>query len=580
MINWEDIDTHNKTSGQFKVICPACIDTRSNKHDKSLSVSMDKGVANCHYCNEFSIRDIKEREKKEYKLPPQEWQNKTKLSDKLVKWFAGRGISQDTITANKITEEEYYQPAMNAKVNNVVFNYFEGNTVVNKKYRSATKKFTQSSGTKNIFYGINDVIGQKEIYIVEGEMDKLSLWEVGFRNCISVPNGANDNDDVWDNCKDYLDTLEKVYIATDCDTKGNEVGDKIAKRLGRWKCERVKLKNKDANEDLMEGRDILIASLKNREKYPVVGTHSISDFKGAILDLYSNGLPKTLYPKNNGLNRLKNKFELLRGQLVTVTGIPSHGKSTFTEWYILNLLAENDLKASFFSPEHQPFELWQSRFIEQFYGRSFWNSNNGKRITKNEIDDYIEWANQKIYITFPDQTDPASWDWIISTFKDQMYAYGSDIFVIDAFNKVLLNGSGSKKDQIDDALTRLTHFAQSNNVIVFLIAHPTKMRKKEGSDNYEIPGLYDISGSSDFRNQTHSGFVVYRDEDYTRFVNLKTKFSFQGVIGSEEAFKWHPTGRYFHPNDPHHDNPLVKLNEKQTGMFPNEYENGYPPEWD
>jgi twinkle protein len=44
----------------------------------------------------------------------------------------------------------------------------------------------------------------------------------------------------------------------------------------------------------------------------------------------------------------------------------------------------------------------------------------------------------------------------------------------------------------------------SNNVIILLVAHPTKMRKDNGL--YNSPTLYDASGSSDFRNQTHDGF--------------------------------------------------------------------------
>jgi twinkle protein len=69
---------------------------------------------------------------------------------------------------------------------------------------------------------------------------------------------------------------------------------------------------------------------------------------------------------------------------------------------------------------------------------------------------------------------------------------------------------------------------------------------------YSMPTLYDVSGSSDFRNQTHDGFCVYRYFDnnegkgYTKFVNLKTKMSFQGEIGASFDFEYHiPTGRYY-----------------------------------
>jgi twinkle protein len=587
MINWNDIDTKGKESGQIKVKCPACIEQRSNKRDTSLSVNLDKGLANCHYCKEFSIRDYKEIEQNvTYKLPKQEWKNHTNLSDALVSYFKGRGVSQRTLIECKVTEEKFYQPAASKEVNNIVFNYFEGDTIVNKKYRSAKKEFTQSAGTKNIFYGINDVIGKEEIYIVEGEIDKLSLWEIGIENCISVPNGANDNDDVWKNCENYLSDVTKFYIATDNDTKGNEVAEKIAQRLGRWRCERITFKGKDANEDLIESKLVLEESLKNRKKYPVSGSLTVSDFKDGIFDLYDNGLPSTIYPKAHGLERLKEVFSFMYGQVTVITGIPSHGKSTFIEWYLLNCLVEHDMKMSMFSPEHSPYELHQTNFIQKFHGKPFWSSKDGlERIKKSEVEEYIDWANERIYITAPDKQDTPDWDWLLETFKEQIYAYGINVFLIDAFNKVILSGTGSQKEKIDAALTRLTAFAQQNNVAVFLVAHPTKMKKQEGSGEYEMPTLYDVSGSADFRNQTHNGACVYRhfgEDDYTEFTNLKTKFSFQGEIGAKVSYQYHiPTGRYFLRDHQPNLEPLLRV-EKQTSFkeLTETYENNYPPEWD
>jgi twinkle protein len=135
-----------------------------------------------------------------------------------------------------------------------------------------------------------------------------------------------------------------------------------------------------------------------------------------------------------------------------------------------------------------------------------------------------------------------------------MYSYGIDIFIIDAFNKVLFKEKGNKYDLINTCLTELTSFAQRNNVVIFLVAHPTKMQKNENTGAYNIPSLYDVSGSADFRNQTHDGFTIYRNfgdsqqgtSDSTDFYNMKTKFSFQGEINGLVRFKYHlPSGRYY-----------------------------------
>jgi twinkle protein len=567
MIIWEKIDLKGKSSGQIKTTCPACIDRRTNKKDRSLSVNITSGLANCHYCNEFSIRDIEEKQENEYKLPSQNWKNYTKLSKNLVKWFEDvRGISQSTLINCGITEEKYYQPAHAKEVNNVVFNYFEGEKLVNKKYRSGDKKFTQSAGTKNIFYGINDILGQDEVYIVEGEMDKLAMYEIGIKNCISVPNGANDNDDVWQNSKKYLEGIEKFIIATDCDEKGNELAEKIAQRLGRWKCARVTFQNKDANGELLEGREKLLEAIKTAKKYPVSGTYSSEDLLDGIFQLYDNGLPEKIYPKCKSFGNLKNIFSVMRGHLVTVTGIPSHGKSEFMEWYTMNLVKDYNMKMAFFSPEHHPLELHKTKFIQKFIGKSFFFE---PRITKDEILEYNEWAKEKIYLTTTEKGEFPTWDWLFDKMKEQMYGYGIDIFCIDAFNKLDFTSGDNHLKQINQVLAKLTMFAQMHNVIIFLVAHPTKMKKENGI--YECPTLYDVSGSADFRNQTHDGFAIYRhfsqeefQEEFTEFINLKTKYSFQGEITGREGFKFHlPSGRYYAKSTEPYTDKFFKLEESK-----------------
>lgn len=41
-----------------------------------------------------------------------------------------------------------------------------------------------------ILYGWDDIAGQREVIVVEGELDKLSLEEAGFLSVASIPEGA------------------------------------------------------------------------------------------------------------------------------------------------------------------------------------------------------------------------------------------------------------------------------------------------------------------------------------------------------------------------------------------------------
>lgn len=583
IIEWETIEqlTQGKRGKALKIVCPNCKDQRSNKRDKALSVNLDKGVAKCHYCDSISYRrDNISSFKKEYTLPAQTWRNYTELSDNLVKYIEqNRKIRQSTLKELGVTQEKYYQPQLGKETDNIVFNYFELDTVVNKKYRDSAKNFTQSKNGKSIFYNVNSIIGQDEVYIVEGEFDVLAMHQAGFKNTVSLPNGANDNDDVWINCKDYVSDVKKFYICTDNDASGEEVSEKIAQRLGRYRCVRVLFEHKDANGELVEkGEEGVRTAVNNAKFYKSQGTFTVDDLYDNIMELHDHGIPKTLYPKSNSFMGLEDAFSVLRGQLVVVTGIPSHGKSTFLEWYVMNLVQDYKMKASFFSPEHHPMELHQSLFIQKFFGRNFWYDMDGlPRITKEEIDIYKQWANEKIYLTSTKDGVFPRWDWLLDVFKEQVFVYGIDIFVIDAFNKLEFDNSNLNELQnIRSTLTKLTMFAQMNNVILFLVAHPKKMVKNDRG-MYLMPDLYSISGSADFRNQAHSGFTIYRYfNDYVsndgdniqagqvEFKTKKIKMSYQGEMGKSVMFNYHkPSGRYYTGEEP----PVYRLDQNSLSNF-------------
>ena len=79
-----------------------------------------------------------------------------------------------------------------------------------------------------------------------GEIDKLSLEEAGFRNVVSVPDGAPakvkegalpkpDADTkysyLWE-CRAVLDQASRILVATDNDDPGHALAEELARRLG------------------------------------------------------------------------------------------------------------------------------------------------------------------------------------------------------------------------------------------------------------------------------------------------------------------------------------------------------------
>lgn len=542
-LNWDDLE-FKKTGGHEKLRCPACTDSRSDKKDRSLIVYHDDGCGKCFYCGAlvFRKKDESGPTTKTYTHIEQTWQNHTALNEKLVKYCGTRKISQRVLIEMGITQEPYYQPALQKTVSNLVFNYFEGELIVNKKFRSGDKKFTQITGGKPILYNINAAVGVEELWIVEGEFDVLALKEIGINNVTSLPNGANDNNEYWANSEKYLKNVKKFIIGTDNDEKGLAVRDRIAQRLGRYKCSYVEWEGKDANDDLVSG--CILKTVKNLKRFPVGGTFTSEDIADKVLQLYHNGLPSTIKPKGLWLKEMSDVFSVMRGHLTVITGIPSHGKSSLTDWYLLNLVYDHNYRLSVFSPEHAPLELHASNFTRMALGKPFWGQG---KASEDDVKRYLSWSNERIYFTTAENGEFPNWDWLFEKFKEQIYAYGIDVFLIDAFNKV--DGSDTLQE-LRKVLGRLTLFCQMHNVIIFLVAHPTKM-KMDDSGRYKVPTLYDVSGSADFRNQAHDGYTVYRDkneeEDKTTVYVMKLKYEWQGDSSGSADFYYDKGCARFYP---------------------------------
>ena len=127
------INTHGRTSGKVKTICPQCNDTRGHKGNKSLSIDLDKGVCYCHHCGYklYVPDDAEERErqlrKENYnrarKLPshfrrPVFDPKRTTLSEKLEQyWTQERCLAQHLLADLRITEERVRLPESNEEEN-------------------------------------------------------------------------------------------------------------------------------------------------------------------------------------------------------------------------------------------------------------------------------------------------------------------------------------------------------------------------------------------------------------------------------------------------------------------------------
>lgn len=478
--------------------------------------------------------------RKEY-AKPNKVGNST-LSDKLLAWFECRGITEPTLSAMKITEGLEWMPQKNKEINTVQFNYYRNGELINTKFRTGDKCFKLVSGAELLPYNIDSIKGQTECIITEGEMDALSFIEAGFTSVVSVPNGANANlsylDDYID---DYFEDKETIYIAVDTDSKGVELRDELMRRLGAERCRVLTYGDdcKDANEHLLKfGKASLIECLKSAPETKLEGVFSVSDFETSLDALFENGMQKGLIIGHENFDKYCS-FETKR--LCIVTGIPGSGKSEFIDEIAERLNMRYQWRFAYFSPENAPLAYHASKLIEKFTGKKF----DKKHLNPGEYRQVKEHLEKDFFFISP--ASDFKLDTILDKAKSLVRRKGIKALVIDPYNRLESQSTGRMSETlyISETLDKLTAFAQRYDLMIILMAHPTKLPKnKDGK--IEAPTLYDISGSANFFNKADFGIVVHRDRD-NNIVEVhiqKVKFRHLGEPGLA-LFKYNiNNGRY------------------------------------
>lgn len=562
MKTWADfeIDVPHGAGGEVDTTCPECSHTRRKKKARCLSVNMDKQTWFCHHCGwSGGLADGGKHplelhwQKPKYRKP--EYKPMTDLPEKVVEWFKERGISEKVLARNVIGYGPVWMPQVEDKVNAIQFPYLRDDEVVNVKYRDGRKNFRMEAGAERVLYGLNDVA--ETTIIVEGEMDKLSLEMAGYKNVVSVPDGAP-----TPNTKDYsskfsfleadgerLSAVKEWIIAVDSDEPGKRLEDELARRLGREKCKRVEWPQgyKDANEVLKAVGGLGLGELIRQAKpFPIDGVFTALDVSEKIDQLYRNGFERGV---ETGWPSVDSLYSVRPGEFTVITGIPNSGKSNWMDALAINLCKDNGWRIAMFSPENQPIEDHHTRLIEKWSGFPFAEGPT-PRMDEDTKDMGKSWLSEHIFSILP--SDDTDWtvDEILERAKSLVFQKGIRGLVIDPWNELEHDRPDgvSLTEYISRELKRVRQFARRHGVHVWIVAHPAKLYKdKDG--NYPVPTPYDISDSAHWRNKADNCISIWRDfgDNTSRVVEVhiqKIRFKQIGKLGMAELAWNHVVGTY------------------------------------
>lgn len=574
-----DISVPSGKSGQINTQCPRCSAQRRKKRATCLSVNIDEGVWLCHHCgwsgtlsngSNGSSNVLHWRKPKHVKPDPIPV---TELSSSVIKWFADRGVSEQTLLENNISERKVYMPQIETMSNSIAFPYYKNRELINIKYRDGKKHFRLEAGAERSLYGIDDIEGSDvNCVIVEGEIDKLSLWEAGIRSCVSVPDGAppvNTSDysskfeylnDPWLH-KEVFPKISRFTIAVDNDEPGNKLENELSRRLGKDKCYRVFWPEgcKDANDVLVKhGKTVLSECIAHAKPYPIEGTFNATKLSDSINRLYTGGSEKGV---TTGWENLDRYYLVRPGGFTVVTGIPNSGKSNWLDALMVNIAKNHGWNFAIFSPENQPLEDHMARVIEKYVGHPFFDGPT-PRMTQEELDDGKSWITKHFTWILPDDDAEWSLDLILDRAKMLVLTKGIRGLVIDPWNELehSRDSNQTETEYISSSLKRMRQFARKYGIHLWIVAHPAKLyRDKNGK--LPVPTPYDISGSARWHDKSDNCITVWRNNDndscIIKIFIQKIRFRQDGTRGEVElSYNWR-SGTYHLPENAVKEIPAV-----------------------
>ena len=467
-------------------------------------------------------------QRKQYRVP--EYKN-TGLSEKAVDFFTQRKISLDAVRRNRISSGR----------GKIFFPYLEGGEVKNIKTRFPRKKFQLEQDAELLPYGMDDVA--EETIWVEGEMDKLAIETAGFRNCVASPSALPPNTKNY-NLR-YLDdrdfsTVKKFILAGDSDAPGKRLTRELSRRLGVERCYIAEWPEdcKDANDVLVKyGPEKIKECLNDAYPVPVEGVYRPNDYFPTVENVYRQGLLKGV---TTGFPSLDPHFTLMGGQWTVTTGAPGSGKSQIIDCFMVQTAQLHGWRWGICSMENQPVWLHIIKLVEIHNGMPFFEGYNRRlsiddlRVSNNFLQDHVR---------FILPGDDLSVDNVLKLAAVEVRRFGINGLVIDPWNELDhdYQKGESETQYISHALTRIRRFAREYNVHVFVVAHPTKL--KRGDDgSYPVATGYDIAGSANWFNKADNIISCWRDiRKQSPLVDIhvqKVRFQKQVGIPGMVTFKY------------------------------------------
>lgn len=394
----------------------------------------------------------------------------------------------------------------------IVIPYFDKNKAcVGMKYDfynrpKGIEKYRKERGTKTELFNIAYINVSSPVIITEGEYDTMSLWQYGYTNVGSLPNGAMGING-W---LEGIMSAKEFILCLDADEAGYECSVKLGNELGLSKCKQVFPRLKDVNEYLQHGLDKSHIDLIFQQATPMFNAPvtSIGTYKEEAIDYLKDPI------KNKGVSTGWAGVDyflggIRTGEVTVISGLTGHGKTTWG-LALANNLVRQGMNVLIISPEMK----------EQALLIDLANGYYKKQVNEKELTTFIDENNSKIYIAkvFDNWTDKKKKKLLERIFDIVDYSVRNNNvqYVLIDHLRLFLNPESQDGERfaIDEFVQKCVHTALTNNVHIALVVQPKNLMASQKKLT-----IHDLKGSSNIAQDAHNVILIHRDIDKKKHEN-------------------------------------------------------------
>ena len=333
------------------------------------------------------------------------------------------------------------------------------------------------------------------VIICEGELDLISLWQMGFReNIVTGTAGAGTFKDEW---LDALEPYRDFVIVYDDDEAGNVGASRLSKKLGKYRCGRADLRPyKDPNDYLMNNvpPEEMAVVFDNASPMMDARLKRVDDYTQELEELINN--PLSLKGRSTGNYDIDDAMGGWRPGLVIFTGDTASGKTTLTTW-LAHEQAKQNVGVMLTSYEQRPIGTVQK--LMRLECGDFTRKTHSERQSA-----YARLSNMPLYIL--DHYGEMDFEKLVEVIKYAVRRLDVQWFLVDHLGFLLNPDAKDERRDIEAKIRELAVLSVNEGVTIVLICHPNNLSVA----HQRRVKLTDCKGASAIRQDAHIGVVVER----------------------------------------------------------------------